>query len=122
MAKSLINIKVVANVIGSLIIISGILMALAIPISIYYNEGGLNSLIISSGITLAAGLFLKISTRKNENAEIKKREGYLIVALGWISMAIFGSLPYVFSGAIPNYSNAFFETVSGLTTTGASIL
>lgn len=122
MPKSLINTKVVANVIGTLIIISGILMALAIPVSLYYNEGGLYPIIISSCITLLTGLTLKLSTRKNSNAEIKKREGYLIVALGWVSMAIFGSLPYILSGAIPNFTNAFFETVSGLTTTGASIL
>ncbi|MGE0561104.1 MAG: TrkH family potassium uptake protein [Flavobacteriales bacterium] len=122
MSKSLINTKVIANVIGTLIIISGILMAFAIPVSIYFNEGGLYPLIISSGVTLFIGLLLKLTTRKNENAEIKKREGYLIVALGWLSMAIFGSLPYLLSGAIPNFANAFFETVSGLTTTGASIL
>lgn len=122
MSNSLINTKVVANVIGTLIIISGILMAFAIPVSIYYKEDDLLPLIFSSSITLLIGLFLKLTTRKSENAEIKKREGYLIVALGWLSMAIFGSLPYLFSGAIPNFANAFFETVSGLTTTGASIL
>lgn len=122
MSKSLINTKVVANVIGTLIIISGILMAFAIPVSMYYNEGGLYPLIISSSITLFIGIVLKLTTRKNENSEIKKREGYLIVALGWLSMAVFGSLPYILSGAIPNFANAFFETVSGLTTTGASIL
>ena len=108
MSKSLINTKVVANVIGTLIIISGILMALAIPVSAYYHEGGLFPLIVSSSITLATGLLLKLTTRKNENAEIKKREGYLIVALGWLSMAIFGSLPYLISVAIPNFANAFF--------------
>lgn len=122
MPKSLINIKVVANVVGTLIIISGILMALAIPVSVYYSDAGLNALIYSSIITFLFGLWLKYYTRNSEDAEIKKREGYLIVALGWLSMALFGSLPYVFSGTIPNYSNAFFETVSGLTTTGASIL
>jgi len=122
MAKSLINIKVVANVIGTLIIISGFLMACAIPVSYYYQEPAIYPLIISSANTIVCGLVLKLDTRKSEDAEIKKREGYLIVALGWISMAIFGSLPYIISGAIPNIANAFFETVSGLTTTGASIL
>lgn len=122
MARSLINIKVVTNVVGSLIIISGALMSLSIPISLYYNTDDLFSLIISSAITLFAGLFLKLSTRSHKNDEVKKRDGYLIVALGWISMTLFGSLPYVISGSIPNYSDAFFETISGLTTTGATIL
>ena len=122
MAKSIINIKVVTNVVGSLIIISGALMTLSIPISIYYKATDLKALITSSIITLLAGLLVKFSTRNHKNDEVKKRDGYLIVALGWISMTIFGSLPYVVSGAIPNYTDAFFETISGLTTTGATIL
>ncbi|MBL4593588.1 MAG: TrkH family potassium uptake protein [Flavobacteriales bacterium] len=122
MPRSLINIKVVTNVVGSLIIISGALMSLSIPISLYYKSGDLNALILSSAITLLVGLALKFSTRHHKNDEIKKREGYLIVALGWISMTLVGTLPYVISGAIPDYTNAYFETISGLTTTGASIL
>jgi trk/ktr system potassium uptake protein len=120
--KSIINIKVVTNVVGNLVMISGGLMALSIPFSIYYKSNDLLALILSSSITLAIGLGLKLGTRSHKNDEIKKRDGYLIVALGWLAMTIFGTLPYVISGAIPNYSNAFFETISGLTTTGASIL
>jgi len=97
-------------------------MATAIPFSIYYKENDLVPLIISSLITLFFGLAIKYRTRKHKNDEVKKREGYLIVALGWISMTFFGTLPFVLSGAIPDYTNAFFETISGLTTTGASIL
>jgi trk system potassium uptake protein TrkH len=122
MPKSLINFKVIAHLVGSLVIICGVLMAISIPFSLYYQEGDLVPLILSSIITLISGLFLKFSTKSHSNDEIKKREGYLIVAMGWLAMTIFGSLPYVLSGAIPNYSNAFFETISGLTTTGASIL
>ncbi|PCI96184.1 MAG: potassium transporter [Flavobacteriales bacterium] len=120
--KRFINIKVVTNIVGSLIIISGALMLLSIPVSIYYKSNDLTAIILSSSITLIAGLGLKFATRKNKNDEVKKREGYLIVALGWISMTLFGTLPYVISGAIPDYTNAYFETISGLTTTGASIL
>ncbi len=122
MSKRLINIKVITNVVGSLVIISGILMAFTIPVSYYYKGTDLFPLMISTAITLLCGLLLKYTTRKSENDEVKKREGYLIVALGWLTMALFSSLPYVLSGAIPNYSDAFFETVSGLTTTGSSIL
>lgn len=97
-------------------------MSLSIPISLYYKSDDLFALILSSVITLIAGLVLKFSTRQNKNDEVKKREGYLIVALGWLAMTLVGTLPYVLSGAIPNYTNAYFETISGLTTTGASIL
>lgn len=122
MPGKLINIKVVFNVVGNLIIITGLLMALSIPFSIYYNDRGLLPLVISSLTTLFFGLAVKFRTRKHKHDEVKKREGYLIVAFGWLMMTIFGSLPYFFSGAIPEYTNAFFETISGLTTTGASIL
>jgi trk system potassium uptake protein TrkH len=122
MANKFINYKVIANVVGGLIIITGVLMTLAIPVSLAYDGTALNALIIASILTIGVGVILKILTRYNSNDEIKKREGFLIVAIGWLMMALFGSLPYVLSNSIPNYSNAFFETVSGLTTTGASIL
>jgi len=122
MPKSLINIKVVTNIVGSLIIICGALMSLSILISLYYKSDDLSALILSSAITLLAGLGLKFSTRHHKNDEVKKREGYLIVGLGWLAMTIVGTLPYVLSGAIPDYTNAYFETISGLTTTGSSIL
>lgn len=122
MPKSLINIKVVTNIVGSLIIITGVLMSLSIPISLVYKSGDHNSLIISSILTLVAGFGIKFSTRQHRNDEVRKRDGYLIVALGWLAMTFFSSLPYVISGAIPSYTDAFFETISGLTTTGATIL
>tara|TARA_B100000809_G_scaffold133200_1_gene130929 strand:+ start:13569 stop:15026 length:1458 start_codon:yes stop_codon:yes gene_type:complete len=122
MPKSLINIKVVTNIVGGLIIISGALMSLAIPVSLYYKSDDLYAISLASIITLLSGLGLKLTTRNHKNDEVKKREGYLIVGLGWLAMTLFGTLPYVISGAIPDYTNAFFETISGLTTTGASIL
>jgi trk system potassium uptake protein len=122
MSKQLINGKVIAHVVGSLIIINGFLMTLAIPFSYYYKDGAGLSLIISSAITLSTGLFLRINTREHKNDEIKKREGFLIVTVGWLSLALFGCLPYLISGAIPTISDAFFETMSGFTTTGATIL
>lgn len=121
MAKELINGKVILNVISNLLIICGGLMALSIGFSIYYKEEW-SSIALSSGITLFAGIILRLLTKNSENAEIKKRDGYLIVTLGWLSMTLFGTLPYVLSNSIPSYTDAFFETISGLTTTGASIL
>ncbi|CAG5080585.1 TrkH family potassium uptake protein [Parvicella tangerina] len=122
MPKRLINFRVVLHVIGSLIIINGVLMSLAIPFSLYYKDGMLLPFATSFSITLLVGLFLRIYTREHKNDEIKKREGFLIVAMGWLSMALFGCLPYLISGSIPHISDAFFETMSGFTTTGATIL
>lgn len=122
MAKQLINWKVVVHVVGSLLMISGFLMAFSLPFSFYYNDGMQFYLILSCLITFGVGLGSKLITRSHHNDEIKKREGYLIVSLGWVSMALFGTLPYYISGAIPSIHDAFFETMSGLTTTGATIL
>ena len=122
MAKPLINGSVTLNVIGSLLLIMGVLMLPSIAFSVYYGGSDLISLIASSGIVIASGATLKLFTRQSKDAEIKKRDGYLIVTAGWVSMAIFGTLPYILSGSIPTISGAFFETMSGLSTTGATVL
>lgn len=122
MKRELINKQVIIHLIGNLIIIIGGLMLFAIPFSIYYNEGDLTSIFISSFCTLSCGLSIRYITKESKNDEIRTREAYLIVTLGWVFMTAFSSLPYIISSAIPNYSDAFFETISGLTTTGASVL
>ena len=122
MAKKLINKSVVLNVVGTLIIITGCLMVLAIPFSFYYNDGMQWVFIQSTLITISIGLLIKYLTRKKKDDEVKKREGYLIVALGWTGMIICSAIPYLLSGTFDGVTNAFFETISGLTTTGSSIL
>lgn len=117
-----INVRVILYVIGNLLVIMAVLMLFALPWSIYYNSGDLSSLIISSMFTGIVGGLMFYSNSRQKNAEIGKREGYLIVALSWVAMAIFGSLPYLLSGAIPSFSNAFFESMAGFSTTGSTIL
>lgn len=122
MPKKLINTKVIGSVVGNQIMLTGILMATTIPVASYYQTSDFFPLIYATLITLGSGFIITQLTKRNKNDEVKKRDGFLIVAVGWLSMTIFGSLPYVLSGAIPNYTDAFFETISGLTTTGATIL
>jgi trk system potassium uptake protein TrkH len=116
------NFKVVQNIIGFLLILTGFFMTLGIPFSIYYHNDDISSILISAGITSSVGLVLWIFSRNADRQQLGKREGYIIVSLGWFIMSIFGAIPFVIYGAIPNYSDAFFETMSGFTTTGASIL
>lgn len=97
-------------------------MTTGIPFSIYYDHNDISALLISSAITILAGITLWFFTKDADRQQLGKREGYLIVTLGWLSMAIFGSIPFVIHGSIPSYTNAFFETMSGFTTTGATIL
>lgn len=122
MAKRLVNTKVIIHVIGTLMVINAVLMLFSLPFAFYYGEDTVNPILISSLISGLIGGFAWYKTKKNKNSEIKKRDGYLIVTLGWLSMALFGSLPYLLSGSIPNFSNAIFETMSGFSTTGATIL
>ena len=99
----------------------GVLMIPSIAFSYYYEGGEQFSLLAASGIALGigAGLFFSFAS---QDQHIRKREGYLIVALSWLFMTIFGLVPYLISETIPFLPDAIFETVSGFTTTGASIL
>lgn len=98
-------------------------MAFCIPFSIYYLDGTLLHWIYSVAISLLLGGVLWGSTfRSKERRNIKKRDGYIIVTFSWVVMAFSGAIPFVLTGAIPNFTDAFFESISGFTTTGASIL
>lgn len=117
-----INFKLVLKIIGFLLMIEGFFMFLGIPFSLYYHEKSYLALLYSGLITFAVGAIFFIALRKYTNNIIGRREGYLIVTFTWIITSFFGTLPFLFSGAIPGFTNAFFETMSGFTTTGASIL
>lgn len=118
----MLNWRVIFFVIGFLLGIEGIAMMLGIPFSIYYGDNDIWTLVASGiGISLL-GLVIIYITKKSGFSDVKKRDGYLIVTIGWIAMSVFGALPFVIHGSIPSYTDAFFETMSGFTTTGASIL
>jgi len=118
---SKINGKIVLQFLGILLIIEGLFMFTGIPFSLYYCERKCLSLLYGGLITSGTGAVLWLLTRKAER-NIGKREGYIIVTVAWLVISLFGSLPYLISNAIPDFTNAFFETISGFTTTGASIL
>uniref|UniRef100_UPI004049207F TrkH family potassium uptake protein n=1 Tax=Fulvivirga sp. TaxID=1931237 RepID=UPI004049207F len=115
------NFKQIASFSGLLLIINGIFMFLCLPFSIYYDEP-IYPLGLSGLITLLTGATIWFINRKNQNKELKKKDGYLVVIVGWLTMSMFGTLPFLLSGEISNFTDAFFETISGFTTTGASIL
>ena len=117
----MLNKKLILNLIGFLLIVEGILMLIPAVVSIIYHENDLIPFLKSSVITTFIGFFLWFITRNVKRA-VGKREGFIIVTIVWIIYSVFGSLPYILSGSIPSFTNAFFETISGFTTTGASIL
>lgn len=116
----MIKIKPILSVIGIQLIVVGGLMLTAIPFSIYYNSGDSLPILYAALITLFAGSGMRYYSL-NAKTNIGKREGYLIVALGWIAMVTFGTLPYIFTGVNASFVDSFFETMSGMTTTGATI-
>ena len=115
------NVRIVLRVLGFLLFVEGVAMLLAFGIALLYNEYDQSAFLISSGINILLGGTIVYLTR-NARRDIGRREGYIIVSLVWLVFSFFGSLPYVISGAIPDFTNAFFETISGFTTTGSSIL
>jgi trk system potassium uptake protein TrkH len=117
----MINIRIISRLLGFLLVIEGGFMLLSIPISIIYNENEAIAFLISGLITAFTGGAAFYFNRKADKS-ISKRDGYIIVSLGWVLFSLFGTLPFVISGSIPSFTDAFFETISGFTTTGASIL
>ncbi len=117
----MLNFKIVFRVLGFLLVVEGVSMLIAMSISAIYQDAGLFALLKSALISIAVGSLALLSTRKAEK-KIGKHEGFVIVSLVWVVFSFFGSLPYLFSHSIPDLTNAFFETMSGFTTTGSSIL
>ena len=115
------NFKIIFHFFGLLLLFNGGFMLLASIMSSVYKDGVTFELFLSGIAILLIGVFLMISTR-NHRKEMNKREGYIVVTFGWIVMALSGTLPYVLTETIPSFTNAFFETMSGYTTTGATIL
>jgi len=115
------NVKIIFQMMGFLLIFNGLFMFISSGISLIYKDGASKGIVYAGIVTIIIGLLFRFAT-KGFKKEVKKREGYIIVTLGWIFMSLSGSLPYLFTESIPSFTNAFFETMSGYTTTGASIL
>lgn len=115
------NYKIIFHLMGLLLLFNGGFMLIAALVSYLYEDGATLHIVSSGLLTLFAGVSFMFITRGHRK-ELNKREGYIVVTFGWLFMSLSGMLPYLISGAIPSVTNAFFETISGYTTTGASIL
>ena len=97
------NLRVVFNILGLLVAISGLAMLLALPFSFYYGSNDLLPILYSGLGTMVLGGGVWIATRKGNNQELKKRDGYLVVTLGWVVMSLIGAVPYIAAGAVDSY-------------------
>ena len=114
------NFKTILNILSALLTIMGLSMLFPAFISWLYNEPDLLSFIYSSGISVSLGLPIWFITRKSRT--LRNRDGFAIVTFSWIITALAGALPFYLSGVIPNFTDAWFESMSGVTTTGATII
>jgi len=115
------NIKIIISFLGLTSMLNGLFMLLAVPFSGYNNEPEQWGILKAGIATIIIGFLLWFFNR-NAKKSIGKKEGYVIVTFGWLMLSFTGTLPYIFTGTIPQFTNAFFETISGYSTTGASIL
>ena len=114
------NFKLILYIIGLLLIFNGSAMILTAIVSLIFSDGVVNEIISSAAILMSLGLILML-TNKNNIRQINKRDGYLIVTVGWLTMILSGMIPYYLTNSIDSFSNIFFETMSGYTATGSTI-
>lgn len=116
----MINFRIIARIFSLLLIVEGLFMLLSLAVSFIYHEPAVSSFFYSALITLVTGIIV-FTPLRNEERVTGKKEGYLIITGAWLLLSLFGTLPYLFSHSVNNFTDAFFESVSGFTTTGATI-
>ena len=114
------NYRLVLYILGIILMGEAASMLPSTIIALCTGDGDAKAFLLSAGITLITGFLLRLLRPKG--AKMQARDGFATVALSWIFLSTFGALPYFFSGVLPNFFDAVFETVSGFTTTGASVL
>ncbi len=113
--------KIIFRIIGMLLFIEAIFLAGSVAVAWYYKEPFINELLVPIAVMIGVGSLLTMMCRGTER-NISRKDGYVVVTLCWVVFSLFGSLPYMLSGYISNFTDAFYETMSGFSTTGATIL
>ncbi len=115
------NIRILLYILGLLLCFESLFLLISLVISLLYQENDSFSFLVSTIVTASVGLLLSLSSRKHEK-EMGKREVFLIVSLSWVLFSLFGMLPFLIGEYLTSVSDAFFETMSGFTTTGATVI
>lgn len=120
--KSKINLPLVFRIEGFLLLLEGFFMLTVLPVT-YLNHGLYTySMPFSALITLLTGFILLIATRNHQGEKTTSRDGVFVVCVSWFVLSLFGAMPYLLSKSVPNFTDGFFEALSGFTTTGATVL
>ena len=115
------NRKLIIRVLGAILAIEALAMIPAFLVSLFYRDGDTPALGWTILLTLSVGCGMHLIPKTDRNAYLRLKEGFIIVAVGWLLMSCFGAFPFLFSGMFTHFEDAFFESVSGFTTTGASV-
>ena len=118
---SRLNHKLISYILGLLLLFNGLAMLITSGVSLVINDGIFNDITLSGIISISFGIILMLLNRKNVR-QINKRDGYVIVTLGWITMIFSGMLPYYLTGTLSTFSNLLFESMSGYTATGSTVI
>ncbi len=116
----MLNYRAIVNILSAMLVFLAAALLFPAGIAWFYGDGDLNAFLYTMGFTFITGISGFLFTRNS--GEIRARDGFLVVSFSWVLFALLGALPFMLSGHIPSYTDAFFETMSGFTTTGASIL
>jgi len=116
------NAPLIGNLVGTVLIIIALFMLLPAGVSAFYSQPDLYPLVISALATLAAGSILYLGTRKHQKEALRHRDVFGVVTLSWLAASLFGSLPYILSGSVGSFTDAYFEAMAGFTTTGATVI
>lgn len=115
------NHAMIRYIVGKMLLMEGLVLFIPAFVALLYQEASGVYFLITTAILLAVSLVLNLTSR-SANRTLYAKEGFIIVALAWILWSLFGTLPFLMSGCIPKFEDAFFEVVSGFTTTGATVL
>ena len=117
----MINFRFIANLMGKLLLIESAFLTLCVVVALIYQEPDAMAFFYTTLITAGAGLLMAHFIKAKDRV-LAKKDGYFMVTMVWIVFSLFGCLPFILGNTIPSFANAFFETISGFTTTGSSIL
>lgn len=117
----MINFKTIIRIIGILLLLETTMFLVCSGVSLYYGESDMLDFWKAGGITAGVGLLLAFLGKGGER-QLTRRDGYVLVSFAWVAFSLFGMLPFYIGGYIPDITNAFFETMSGFSSTGATIL
>jgi trk system potassium uptake protein len=122
MFKAKINFFLLLHFVSLVMVFESLFMFFAVIVAFIYNESTITNLFYTFFVTLATGVLLNVLTKKQRGEEPTRKESFIIVSISWFILGLIGTVPYLVTQSIPHFTNAFFESISGFTTTGSSIL